>query len=179
MIRKLEIKAFTLDEAKEKAKQQGMFVLKNITSSWNKMGKPISNFEFKLFAIEMLDKYKIRDAEGVGLLVAIIPGNSEKKIRPYKIHNSFFPGKKGKKRFFEIRCAEDGRLLAETSTKNEAVRKSKQLITELKKDIVCKIVWRPAIPEQEIAFKLDYVPASKSKEGTYFVFGSTKEDDNF
>lgn len=174
-MKKFVIKAFSQDEAKQKALELGLNVVRNVTSSWKKAESPsINSDEFKTFANEMFDKNKLSATTGVGLMVIETPGVQDNRARPYEFVNNVAKGSIEKKRIFEIRLAADDKLIYEAETKGDAIKKAKELMSDYRQDIVTKVVYR-VLGEKGTAFKLKYTPSVNTTEGTYVVFGNIND----
>lgn len=174
-MRKIEIKAYSVDEAKEIAKSQyGIGVVANVTPSYKKAGEPTGD-KFKLFMGQTLEKRNLVDVPGTGLLVTVDPGTKDTKLRPYEFVNNIVEGTTNFKRVNELRLKSNDKLIGEASKKGDAVKLAKKLMLEYKEDIVCKIVYRAMDPDRETAFELTYKPSANTKQGTYVVFGTPAE----
>ena len=169
---KYEIKAYSLDEAKQKAADMGLTVVRNVTQSWKNAGAPVADKEFKTFAVDMMDKNRLTNSIGVALVVAFIPGSKDTRERPYKFVNNVQEGRRTTKRVFEVRIKETEELVGEAPTKGEAIELAKAAMVKYKKDMYCPIVYKVAEEEKAVAFDLEYVPSITAKEGTYVVFGN-------
>ena len=166
-MKKFEINAFGLEEAKAKALEMGISVIRNVTPSFRNE-KPV---DFDLFAEEMLKKNKIDNATGVGCIVVIEAGSADTRERPYELINNVTEGSLTKKRVFEIMKKSDGTLVATGETKGDAIRAAKNAMKNVREDLVCKQVYR-VVGSHELAFELKYVPSANTKEGKYVVFGN-------
>ena len=174
-MKKFVIKAFSQDEAKQKALELGLNVVKNVTNSWKNADCPSnSSDEFKTFANEMFEKNKLSATTGVGLMVVETPGVQDNRARPYEFINNVVKGSIEKKRIFEVRLADDDKLIGEADTKGDAIRLAKELMSEYRQDIVTKVVYK-VLGEKGTAFKLKYTPSVKTTEGTYVVFGNIQD----
>lgn len=175
IMKKFEIKAFSLEEAKEKALEYGLKVIRNVTMSWKNSEFPdVNSNEFKMFAAEQFDKNRLNDTVGVGLIVVLQPGTADDKTRPYKLIDNKVKGSVEKKRVFEIRLSDNDQLVGEAYSKNEAIRKAKELMVEYKKDMITKVVYR-VLGDKGTAFELKYSPSIKTAEGKYVVFGNIND----
>ena len=166
-MRKLTIKAYGFDEAKQKALEEGITVVRNVTPSFKKEN-PV---DFDVFAQQMLEKNKLTNATGVGCIVVSEAGSADTRERPYEFINNVTEGQLTKKRVFEIRTASDDTFVAEAETKVEAARLAKVAMKTTKQDLICKQVYRVE-DDHALAFSLKYVPSSNTKLGTYIVFGN-------
>lgn len=175
-MKKFEIKAFSMEEAKGKAKEMGIGVVANVTPSFKKRGEPTGD-KFAIFATEMMDKRNLTDVDGVGLMVVVESGSADKRIRPYAFKNNVADGTRKFRRVNEIRLKSTDQLVGEAMKKEDAIKLAKQLMTKYKEDMVCKIVYRTIDAAEEVAFELDYVPSANTTEGTYIVFGNVKNSD--
>lgn len=177
MVVKYEINAFSLDEAKQKAAEMGLTVVRNVTPSWRKAGEPVFGTNgFKSFMVDALDKNRLTNSTGVGLIVATDAGTADNRQRPWTFNNNVKEGSRATKRYFEVRVAEDGGIVGRYETKGEAARAAKAAMVDVKKDMYCDIVYRVIDPDMAVAFTIDYTPSVKAKMGTYVVFGNVVED---
>lgn len=167
IMKKFEINAFSLEEAKAKALEMGISVIKNVTTSF-KNEKPV---DFDLFAEEILKRNKIDNTTGVGCIVVIEAGSADTRERPYELINNTVEGSLTKKRVFQILKKSNGTLVAECETKGEAIRAAKNAMKSVREDLVCKQVYK-ILGSRELAFELKYVPSVNTKEGKYVVFGN-------
>lgn len=172
-MKKFEIQAYSLDEAKEKAQDMGIIVTTNVTQSWKNEKCPINDKDFKAFAVAMMEKKRLTAIEGVGLIVAVNPGSKDTRERPYKFVNNVVEGKRKTKKVVELRLKETGELVGEAANKGKAEKLAKKLMVEYRQDIIAPIVYR-VTEGKEIAFELQYQPSASAKEGTYIVFGNEK-----
>lgn len=170
-MRKFEVVAYSLDEAKEKAAEMGITVVRNVTQSWKNANSPISDTDFKIFAVDMMDKHRLTNASGVGLIVALNPGSKDTKKRPYEFVNNVVEGNRNLQRVIEIRLKETDELVGEASKKDDAARLAKELMKKYRQDMVATIVYR-VTDGKDVAFELNYSPSQDAKEGKYVVFGN-------
>ena len=177
MVVKYEINAFSLDEAKQKAAEMGLTVVKNVTPSWKNANCPkFGTNDFKVFMADALEKKRLTAATGVGLIVATENGSTDTRQRPWTFNNNIKEGSRATKRYFEVRVKDTNVLVGSFETKGDAVRAAKAAMVDVKKDIYCDIVYRVVDPDMATAFTLDYTPSSNTKMGTYVVFGNVVED---
>ena len=174
-MKKFEIKAYSLEEAKEKAVEMGMTVVRNVTQSWKNAKSPIADKDFKIFAVDVLEKNHLTDIEGVGLVVCMIPGSKDTRQRPYTVKNNVTEGKKQIERVFEVRRKDTDELIATTGKKADAEKLAKEAMARVKTDLYCEIVYRVK-DGKALAFEVDYVPSVNATLGTYIVFGNEKAD---
>lgn len=174
-MKKFEIKAFSLEEAKEKAIEMGITVVRNVTQSWKNVNSPISDKDFKLFAVDMMEKNRLSSVEGVGLIICVIPGSKDTRERPYKFINNVTEGPKQIERVFEIRRKDNDTLIATAKKKADAEDIAKAAMNTVKTDLYCEIVYRVK-ENKALAFELEYTPSINSNLGTYIVFGNEKID---
>ena len=177
MVVKYEINASSLDEAKQKAAEMGLTIVKNVTPSWKNANCPVfGTKDFKLFIADVLDKKRLTNTRGVGLIVATDPGSADTRQRPWTYNNNVKEGFRRTKRYFDVRVKGDETLIGSFEKKGDAARAAKAAMVDYKKDMYCEIVYRVVDPEMGIAFTLDYTPSCKAKMGTYVVFGNVVED---
>ena len=173
MIKKFEINAYGTEAAKEQATKMGINVKRNATQAWKNNNSPTSNNDLKLFAVEMLEKYKLEN-NGDGIIIAVDPGTKDTRERPYSFVNNVVTGKKEKVRVFEVRTVEHNTLICETLTKDEAIRKAKEAMSLYKEDMVCRVHYK-VVNGKDVAFELKYKPSANAKEGKYIVFANVDE----
>lgn len=166
-MKKFEISAFSIEEAKQQAAEMGITVVKNVTPSFKKT----STVNFDEFALEMLKKNHIDTATGVGCMVVLSSGSSDTRLRPYEFVNNVTEGSLTKKRVFQVRTVSDDRLIAEAETKGEAARLAKNAMKDVKEDMVCKQIYK-VVGDHALAFSLKYVPSVNTTVGKYIVFGN-------
>lgn len=172
-MKKFEIVAYSLEEAKEKAAEMGITVVRNVTQSWKNANCPLNDTDFKVFAVDVMEKNRLTDASGVGLIVAVTPGSKDTKKRPYEFVNNVVEGNRNLQRVIEIRLKETDELVGEASKKDDAARLAKELMKKYRQDMVATIVYR-VMEGKDVAFELKYAPSSDAKEGRYVVFGNDK-----
>ena len=76
----IEIEAFSLDEAKTKAVEQGLTVVKDVTRRYTNAGSPE---DVESFAKEQFEKDKMTDTTGTAYIVTKVKGSADTKERPY------------------------------------------------------------------------------------------------
>lgn len=173
MVVKYEINAFSMDEAKQKAAEMGLTIVKNVTPSWKNSNCPaFGTNDFKKFMVEVLDKKRLTASTGVGLIVATENGSADTRQRPWTYTNNVKEGSRRTKRYFDVRVKGDETLIGSFEMKGDAVRAAKNAMAEIKKDMYCEIVYKVVDPEMGLAFTLDYTPSCNTKLGTYVVFGN-------
>lgn len=173
-MKKFEIMAYSLEEAKAKAQDMGIIVTTNVTQSWKNAKCPTNDKDFKMFAVEMLEKKRLSKAEGVGLIVVVNPGSKDTRKRPYSFVNNVVEGKRVTKKVVELRLKATGELIGEAANKGEAEKLAKDLMAEYRQDIVAEIVYRVQ-NGKDIAFELKYAPSVSAEEGKYIVFGNERD----
>jgi len=173
-MKRFEINAFSYEEAKAKAAEMGLTVVRNVTMSWKNAGSPTTDKAFKEFAVDSLQKNHLANAEGVGLCIVKSAGSADDRKRPYKYTNNVVEGRKNIERVYEIRRKDTGEVVASDAKKSDAEKKAKKLIADLKTDLECVIVYH-VIDGKDLAFTLDYVPSVNTKEGVYVVFGNDRQ----
>lgn len=166
-MRKIEINAYSYNEAKEKALELGMTVVRNVTPTYKKE-RPV---DFDEFAERMIAKNHLENTAGVGCMVVLEAGTADTRERPYEYINNSVEGKLIKKRIFEVRTVEGDILIAESENKGQAAKDAKSAMKEVKKDMYCRQVYK-VLGDKGLAFELKYVPSANTKEGRYVVFGN-------
>lgn len=174
-MKKFKVSAYSLEEAKAKALEQGIIVASQVTQSWKNAGCPIEGPEFKAFAVEILGKKHLTDIEGAGLIIALKNGSKDTRDRPYKYVNNVVKGKRETKRVVEIRLKSTNELIGEESNKGKAEKLAKKLMAKYRQDIIAPIVYR-VTGGKEIAFELEYTPSASATMGEYIVFGNEKKE---
>ena len=174
-MKKIEIKAYSLEEAKEKAVEMGLTVVRNVTQSWKNAKSPVSDKDFKIFAVDMFEKQRLANTEGLGMIVCVVPGSQDTRKRPYEVVNNIVEGKKQIERVYEVRRKDTNELIATAAKKSDAEDAAKKAMAAVKTDLYCEIVYR--VKEgKALAFEVKYVPSINAVLGTYIVFGNEKAD---
>lgn len=166
-MKKFEINAYGYEEAKQKALDLGITIVRNVTQSFKKE-KPI---DFDAFAQTMLTKNHLDNASGVGCIVVLESGSADTRERPYEYVNNHVEGKLAKKRVFEVRTVKEDVLLGEAVTKLDAIKIAKTAMKDVKQDLYCRQIYK-IVGSKGLAFNLNYVPSCNTKEGRYIVFGN-------
>lgn len=161
------INAFSYEEAKNKAREMGLNVIKNVTSTFKK--NPTEDYAD--FAQKMFERDKVTDVNGIAYMVVVEQGCPDTRMRPYEVKNVVPNGNLTKKRVFEVRTALTDRYVGEAPTKGAAIKLAKERMPEFKEKLVCRQVYK-VDHDHETAFVVDYVPGIHTKLGTYIVFGN-------
>lgn len=161
------INAFSYEEAKAKAQEMGLNVIKNVTSSFKKN----PDEDIKEFANNIFARDKVTNVEGIAYMIVKDPGTPDTKKRPYMIANKVPSGPLTKRRVFEIRTAETDKFVGEADSKAAAIKLAKERMVTFKENLLCRVVYK-VDDEHSVAFSVKYTPAIKTKLGTYIVFGN-------
>lgn len=166
----IEIKAYSFADAKEQAAAQGLTVIKNVTGRFKNREEATTDDPMKEFCEKCFEKDKMTETTGSAYIVVLEKGSEDVRERPYKFNNIVTEGQLTKKRVFEIKTAE-GKIVATAESKGEASRKAKEVMKEVREDLVCEVVYR-VDDDHKTVFTLDYVPSKNTNLGTYIVFGN-------
>ena len=166
-MKKFEINAYSCNEAKQKALEMGLTIVRNVTSSFKKE-QPA---DFDEFAENILKKNHLDTAEGVGCIVVLEAGTADTRERPYEYINNKVYGQAKKKRVFEVHTVKNDTFIGEAVSKEEAIKLAKSVMKDVKEDLYCKQVYK-VVGNKALAFTLKYVPSINTKEGRYIVFGN-------
>lgn len=171
-MRKLEIQAYTLDEAKIKAFEEGITVIYDATYRWRMHHKPILSKELELFAAEVLADKGLFDFEGAGLIISVQTGRDNTKLCPSRLINERRKGRCKCTRTIEIRRKDTDEVVGDAPNKTKAIALARELIKEQRADLYAKTVYKT----DGIDFELLYNPSTKTHMGQYIVFGVDKAD---
>lgn len=169
---KLEIQAYSLEEAKLSAFKSGITVVQDATRNWKKNGSPILTQELNIYAADFLEKNSMFDFKDAGIIIAVAPGIEDTKKYPFKITSSRRKGRCKLTRVVEVRSKKTDTVLGTASTKTKAIALAKQLIKKHKEDIYGKTIY----VSSDIDFDMEYLPSNRSKLGQYIVFGVDEGD---
>lgn len=173
-MKKLVFNVFSEKEAREKAAEANLAVVRNVTLSWNKVGCPaVGTDEFYEFAKATIKKLHLENTTGAGLLVVVEAGSSDTRKRPYNIVNNVVEGTKKYETTYEIRRVDDGTLVGTAPKKKEAIKLAQKLMVDVKADMECRVV-KTVKDDKDLAFTAEYVPSINTKTGTYVVFGNER-----
>ncbi len=130
----------------------------------------ISTFDYKQFSKvtteELASKLNLTPNPGEGILTMSEKAPTVSRVNPYNLENVVTEGACSKKLVYEILDSE-GKIYDSEESKKDALKKGKELIKQLNKDLICKKVYR-VDPEHEVAFRLTYTP--HKAENTYTLF---------
>ena len=172
-MQKLEIQAYSTEEAKMKAFEKGITVVFDATKAWKKAHSPILTKDLEMFAAELMESRDMLDFKGAGMIIIVTYGNSGNRNRaPYELISARRKGRCRVVRTIEVRTKKENKVVAVSPTKTEALVKAKKLIRELKEDLYAKTVYQA----DDIDFEMKYHPSSTSIPGQYIVFGTDDAD---
>lgn len=171
-MKSLEIRAYSLEEAKLKAYELGITVIQDITKSWKKSGSPILNQTLRIFAADELNKRKLFNFENIGIIITISPGIKNSKKNPSTIINYKRIGKCKLQKTIQLKLKSSDTIIGTAYSKTDAINLSKELIKKYKEDIYAKTIYI----SNDIDFDVKYTPSIKSKLGQYIVFYVEKSD---
>lgn len=166
-MRKLEISAYTIDEAKVKAFEQGITVIEDATYAWYRAGKPMLKKQLDLFVTQYLEKRKLFSFEGAGLIITLKQGKFNNKSRGHELINYPKKGPRKMKRCVEIRNADTDELIALAKNKKQAIKKAKEIVRNRELNVYGVTKYIP----QDKDFELHYKQSKLSVFGQYLVFG--------
>ena len=170
-MKKFTVNAYSLEEAKQLASENGITVIKNVTQSWKHADSPFDGKALEVFCADTLAKNNLVGAKGIGLIIAANPGSKDTRERPYKFKNIVSEGKRKTKRVFEVRLAKNDEVIGTANKKADAEKLAKELMKEYAQDMYAMIVHK-VTEGKDIAFELKYTPSASAKKGTYIVFGT-------
>ncbi len=171
--RRMEIKAYTKEEAKE---QSPWTIMKDATQAWRLAGKPYSDKDMKAFCLDYLKKWT-QMVPGLGCMIVYENGVPNKKHRPFKIVNK--KNKKGIRKYTRSFIAVDDDtnelLFWVQGEQPDAVKLAEKTFFEGKCKGSMTVFLANSIYEGEpVAFTAEFAPSTISKEGTYIIFGVDK-----
>lgn len=138
-MRKLEIQAYTLDEAKIDAFKQGITVVQDATRSWKKSGSPVLTKDMNIFAADFLEQKGMFDFEGAGIIITIKSGTKDTRKKPYKVISSRRKGRCKLYRTIEIRLKRNHEVVGKAINKTEALNLAKSLIRNFRENVYAKL----------------------------------------
>lgn len=168
----VNVKAFSLSDAKKNV-PFGV-IKKNATQMWKKAGCP-EGLELREFCKNYLEKHT-DNLPNVACYIVINNAISDSRENPYKVTNVVTNGKRKFKRMYELVNVTDGTVLGVASSKEEAKKLAKSVVSKLKQTLgvgvkhICRIV-NVVTEGQTDAFTFEYVPSQNAKEGTFLFFG--------
>ena len=169
---KIEISAYSLDEAKLMAFQQGITVVYDATRSWKKAGSPILTKELNIYVADFLESHQMLGFKGAGIIITLDPGIQNTKKNPLRVENFHRIGRCKLNRTVEIHKCSDNTLIDVQPNKTAAINSAKELIKEYKEDLYAKTVYQ----SEDLDFKIFYNPSPKTRKGRYLVFSVDDSD---
>ena len=171
-MQRLEIKAHDVEEAKIKAFEQGITVLKDVTNAWRRNGKPLLAKSLDAFAMNMLDKDDYFAVENIGIIIEI-----KKRKRPprrFALRMVNYP-KKGPRpmnKTVEIRNLETDELMAVSKNKKLAMKKAREIVQKYEIDVYGVTKYVPVDRDFELYKNRD----REKYKGEYLVFYVDEKD---
>lgn len=165
-----EIRAFSLDEAKQKAYDlYGAVVIKNLK---NKKYRNLSSNALYGAVAEYMDSNDMFLYKNSAVLVTKEKGQyrSTKEYAPFRSKKR--KGRCKLKRTIQIHLVDTDEIIGISDTKTDAIIKAKELISLYKKDIYGKTVY----VANDIDFTLIYKEPKTNHLGTYVLFMVDAED---
>lgn len=171
-MRKLEIKAYSLEDAKLTAFKEGFTVVCDATWHWKRAGRPLLTKDLNIFAADLLESKGMFDFKNSAIIITVITAVDNKKKHPSKITNIKRKGRCNLTRTIEIRTKKDDKLIAIASQKMEAIKLARELIKKCREDLYAKTIY----VSSDIDFELEYDPSTKARPGQYLVFAVDDAD---
>lgn len=171
-MKKLEIQAHSLEEAKLIAFQSGITVVQDATKSWKKAGSPILTKELNIYAADFLEEKGMFDFKDAGIIITVSSGIEDTRKHPFKVQNFRRKGRCQLNRTIEIRTQKDNTLLGVAQNKAEALSLAKQLTRKHQESVYGKTVYT----SNDIDFEIEYTPSVRAQLGQYIVFGVDESD---
>ena len=188
MFRKIEVKAFSRDEA---IAQAPFAILKDATQAWKNKGKPMLN-SLNEFIAEYLKK-ETKNAPGIGCMIVLEGGVADSRENPYSFTDIVNKIETGtikrenkdtgeveevptKKRKFglvyEIIDDATNEIIAKSyGTKADARRDLAELYKDGYRGNATCIYKKEVVSGEARAFTAEYTPSKNTKLGNYLVFG--------
>lgn len=165
-MKKLEILAFNLEDAKLRAFEQGITVIKNVTKEWKESGQPVLAKPLDVFGAYILEKNNLFGFLNAGVII-----NFNRKKKPngnllYKLVNYPKKGPRKMKRVVEIRNLQTDELITTAKNKKLAIKMAKDIIRKYRQDIYGVTKY---IPEGR-DFELFYEKAGEKFLSEYVVY---------
>ena len=102
-MKRLEIRAYNLEDAKVKAFEQGITVIKNVTKDWKAAGQPILTKQLDAFGARILEENNLFPFNNAGVIIAINKGKKPLMRNIFRFVNFPKKGPRKMKRVVEIR----------------------------------------------------------------------------
>ena len=165
-MKKLEILAFSLEDAKLKAFEQGITIIKNVTKEWKESGQPILAKPLDIFGANILEKNNLFGFLNAGVIITF---NKKKKPNGnllFKFVNYPKKGPRKMKRVVELRNIKTDELINTAKNKKVAIKMAKEIVRKTGLDIygVTKYV-----PENR-DFEMFYEKAGEKFLSEFLVF---------
>lgn len=114
------------------------------------------------------------DFKDAGVIITIHKGSKSTRKCPYKVTKFKGVNRDNAHRVIELCRSDNGIVLGEAKTKDEAVELAKQFVTDLKIDVYGRMVYK-SISNSPI-LTVTYTPSKKMKGGQYLVFATDDAD---
>ena len=166
-MKKLEISAYSSEEAKLQAYKDGITVIYDATVAWKRAGSPILTKNLSIFVANLMENKSMFDFEGAGIIITLSPGIPDTRKKPYKLKNILRKGRCQLSKAIEIRSKDTNEIVGKAFNKGEALLLAKQLVKTFKKDLYGKTVYT----SEDLDFEIKYIPSTTASLGSYVVFG--------
>jgi len=174
MIRK-EYSVYSYAEAVAAVEAEGFKVIRNKTNSWKNAGSPISDKDFKVFAVAQMEKEKLTEIPGVGFMVVVANGSKDTRERPYTVENVVNEGRTLTERTYEVYRVDNGEIITslsgEGATKDAAIKAAKEAMVDVKADLDIRVVYRVK-NNKEVVCHVKYTPSVNAELGKYVFVGN-------
>ena len=166
-----EIQAFTRTEAINQAPYQ---IIRDVTQSWIKNGRPVTQSSLNAFLAEQLTKHT-KGAAGIGCSITLSAGSPDTRECPDS--TNIVKNEKGKRKYTRIIEVTDNAtgkvLFTHDGSKASAKKAMKEYRVEnkdYKGNATGKYCYK-CTEGESVAFVSTYTPSISAKLGTYLVFG--------
>ena len=171
-MRRIDIVAPGVEEAKVQAFEQNATVIHDATKQWKRQGKPMFERPLKIFAASVLTKQRLWGFEGAAIIISLNEGKDNEKKYPHKLINHKRKGRCKLKRVIEIRDSKTHEVLGTAPNKTKAVEVAKEIVTDKRLDVYAKTRYESA----DIDFECKYYPTKGYEHGSYVVFAVEESD---
>lgn len=165
-MKRLEIRAYNLEDAKVKAFEQGITVIKNVTKDWKAAGQPILTKQLDAFGARILEENNLFPFNNAGVIIAINKGKKPLMRNIFRFVNFPKKGPRKMKRVVEIRNLDTDEFIKNAKNKKAAIRMAKEIVRKYELNVYGVTKYVPADRD----FELYYDKREEKKYGEFLVF---------
>lgn len=171
-MKRLEIRAYNVEDAKIKAFEQGVTVIKNATKEWKAAGQPMLTKQLDNFAAHILEDNNLFGFNNAGIIIALNKGKKPIMRNIYRLINYPKKGPRKMKRVVELRNLDTDELINVAKNKKIAIKMAKEIVRKYELNVYGVTKYIP----DDRDFEIYYDKSEEKKFGEFLVFSVDEGD---